>query len=222
MFNKTTPVESISETKKERSLVSKLLWTAVFPFLAPYMFNIGGNSKEKLLVTLLVGTLGFNLYSQGILSSEENSKEKYNLHETSFIQNTYKINRTISEFQAFNEEIDQLYLKIGYVTASAITPIPLGKLGMLALGESQDSYDETIIMGSFNYYFADDKLGGSCDVEIDQENFDKLDDIKSYILGFREVDVHCEYAWGYKIHEMDPDSFGWAHAKLDKSLQQNK
>jgi len=222
MSDNISPVESIPEIKKERSLIRKLLWTVVFPFLAPYMFNIGGNSKEKLLVILFIGTVGFNLYAQGVLLSEEIIKEKYNLQETSFIQNTYKIRQTISEFQAFNKEIDNSFLKLSYIAASAITPIPLGKLGMLALGKTQNSYDETVIKGRFDYYFADDKFGGSCEVKISQENFGKLADISSYILGFGGDDVHCEYAWGHKLHGMNADAFGWAHRELEKSLQQNK
>lgn len=223
MTNKINSIKSTSKTKKERSLISKLLWTVIFPFLAPYMFKIGGKeNKELLAIIILILTLGFNLYAQDILSSTEISKAKYNLQETSFIQNTYKISRTISEFQAFNKEIDNLYLKIGYVTASAITPIPLGKLGMLVLGKSQNSYEETIIKGSFNYSFEGDKLAGSCEVVISQENFGKLNNIASYRLGVDGNGVNCEFSWGYKIHGGNPDSFGWAHTELKKTLQQHK
>ena len=218
MTNATSSRKYTTETKKERSLIIKLLWTIIFPFLAPYMFNFGGEGKEKLLVILFIGTVGFNLYAQDILITEETAKKQYNLQETSFIKNTYKITQTISEFQAFNKEIDNAFLKLSYIAGSAITPIPLGKLGMLALGKSQNSYDEIIIRGSFDYYFSNDKLGGSCEVEITQENFEKLDSINSYSLGFGGDDVNCEYAWGQNLHGIDPKSFGWAYKELKKSL----
>lgn len=222
MTNKTSPTGSILNSKKERSIVSKLLWTVVLPFLAPYMFNIGGKNKEILAIILLVGTIGFNLYAQGILSSDNIAKEKYNLQETSFIQNTFKINRSISEFQAFNKEIEPWYFKMVYVTTSAVTPIPLGKLGMMILGKTQNSYDETIIVGEFNYYVKDDKSSGTCEVKIAQENFEKLDEINSYSLGFGGDEAMCEYSWGHKAHGTKTDNFGWAYAELEQSLKEKK
>ena len=223
MTNEELETKSQSENKSERGLVSKLLWSAALPCTAPYMFNVGGNHKEKLAALLLVGTLGFNINSTGFLINEQISKTEYKLEQTDLIHSTYKIKKEIGEYQAFNRELKKDYLNMAYMGASIISPIPVAKIGLTILDKKSDKYTEESIDGKFDYYFEDDKtkksvLGGSCDVTIYQENFNKLNNIKSYILDFGGDDVQCEYAWGYDTHGMNTENFGWAHKRLKSDL----
>ncbi len=165
----------------------------------------------------------FNIYSSGFLINKEVVKEKYPLPQVELLSSTYKLTREIGEFQAFNNEIDNDYLKMTYIVASVVSAIPISKLGLMWLDKQNTHYSEQSITGEYHYYFTDEKtgegsFGGSCEVVIYKENFNKLNEIGAYVLGFGGNDAHCEYSWGYKIHGMNKENFGWAHKRLKAEL----
>lgn len=209
--------------KPPRGLISKLLWTLAIPATAPYMFNITKNNKEVLAILLLIGTAAFKIYSSGFMISEEVTKEKYTIEQVELLNSTYKLTIEIGEFQAFNNEIDSDYLKLTYMVASVVSTIPISKIGLMWLDKQDNFYSEQSITGEYHYYFTDKKtgnssFGGRCEVVVDKENFNKLNEIDSYILGFGGNDAYCEYSWGYKRHGMATKDFGWAHKKLQDEL----